>query len=307
MLVAITGGAGFIGRTLVRCFETEGWTVRSVLRRDFETGSVDAHIAGADVVVHAAGATRAPTHARLVASNVALTARVVDAARRGGARRIVFISSQAAAGPAASLDEPVSEDAEPAPIEAYGRTKLAAERLVRDARDVSFVIVRPAAVYGPHDRDFLAMFRLAARGIAIHPGNRDQWISIVHVDDLARGVVLASTHSNAIGRTFFVSNDQPVQWRDLFQSAAESAGRQLRVDMEVPPWLVRAGAAAGDLVGHLTGRAGLLTSGKVALTAPRHWICSAARIRGELGFSVDVPLRQGLTDTYQWYRTHGWL
>ena len=214
-------------------------------------------------------APRVRRHARgLVESNVQLTQRVIDAARRGGARRLVFISSQAAAGPALAVDRPVSEDMTPSPIEDYGRTKLEAEGLVRAAADLPSVIVRPGAVYGPFDRDFLAMFRLAMRGVAIHAANRDQWISIAHADDVAAGVVLACTRPEAVGLTFFVANDEPVQWRDLFAVAAKGAGRRLRADIEVPAWLVRGGALVGDVVSRVTGRAPLLTSGKVALTAP---------------------------------------
>jgi nucleoside-diphosphate-sugar epimerase len=307
MVVAITGADGFIGGNLARHFEAEGWTARRIVRPDFEHGNLDRLVAGANVVVHAAGATRASTRAALIASNVTLSERVASAAKRGGARRFVFISSQAAAGPATSPNTPVSEDTPPFPIDAYGQSKLDAERVVQRAFGESLVIVRPAAVYGPHDRDFLAMFRLSRHGLAVHAANREQWISIVHVDDLSRGVVLASTMSDAIGRTFFMANEQPVQWRDLFRLAAEAAGKTLRADVEVPRWLVRTGAAAGDLMTRLTGKAGLLTSGKVALTAPRYWICSSARIREELGFAATIPLAQGILDTYRWYRTHGWL
>jgi nucleoside-diphosphate-sugar epimerase len=307
MLVAITGANGFIGRNLTRHFESEGWTVQSIVRRDFETDLFDRKLFKADVVVHAAGATRAPTHAQLVASNVTLTARVIDAARRGKVGRVIFISSQAAAGPAKSADRAVSEDTDPAPIEPYGRSKLDAELLVREAADVPFVIVRPAAVYGPYDRDFIAMFRLARRGVAMHAANRDQWISIVHVDDLARSVLVASSRREALGGTFFVANERPTQWRELFQQAALVTGRRIGTDVEVPAWLVRAGAVAGDVVARITGRAGLLTSGKFALAQPRYWVCSSERIRATLGFVTMTGLHDGLAETYRWYLAQGWL
>ena len=306
MRVAITGAAGFIGRALVRRFESDGWDVQAIVRRDFESGSLDRLVADADVVVHAAGATRAPTRARLIASNVGLTERVLDAARRAGVARVVFISSQAAAGPSPSVDEQLTEDADPRPIEAYGRSKLEAERLVRDA-GIGAVILRPAAVYGPHDKDFLAMFRLAARGFAVHPGNRAQWISIAHVDDVARGVALASTHPGAIGQTFFLANEDPIQWCDLFRAAARCAGRSLRADIELPRWLVRAAAGAGDVMSLATGRASLATSGKVALAAPPFWTCSSGKLRRELGISPQIPLERGLAETWAWYREHRWL
>src|SRR5205085_3258016 len=109
MIVAITGANGFIGRHLCRRFAHAGWEVRPVVRADSASAEA-AKFRGADVVVHAAGATRAPTTAQLVASNVDLTKRVVEEAGRSGAKRLVFISSQAAAGPAGSREAPGCED-----------------------------------------------------------------------------------------------------------------------------------------------------------------------------------------------------
>ena len=307
MIVAITGANGFIGYHLARGFADAGWDVRAIVRRDFASGDAERLVADADVVVHAAGETRAPSVAALQAANVALTQRVVNAAVRGGVGRFVLVSSQAAMGPAPALDRPVTESATPAPVEAYGRAKLDAEHVVRRAHDLPFTIVRPAAVYGPRDRDFLAMFRLARLGLALHPANREQWISIVHVRDVARAVIVAATHPNALGGEFFVANEEPVQWRELFRAAAECAGRSLRADVEAPAWLVRAGAALGDVAARISGRAGLLTSGKAALAAPRFWVCSAERARRELAITPAVPLRRGIAETYHWYLEQGWL
>jgi nucleoside-diphosphate-sugar epimerase len=307
MIAVITGANGFIGQHLVRRFGAARWETRPVVRRDLESGDVGRLFSGADVVVHAAGATRAPTATLLRASNIGLTRRVIDAARRGRAGRLVFISSQAAAGPAPSRDTPVTEDTPPSPRESYGQSKLEAERLVEAATDLDPVILRPAAVYGPGDRDFLTMFRLARFGIALHPGNRDHWISILHVDDLATSVIQASSQPPSIGGKYFLANDEPVQWRQLFRDAANCADRKLAVDMDVPSPLVRIAAEIGDVAARLTGHAGLVTTAKVALSLPRFWICSSGRAKREIGFAPSIELRRGLRDTYQWYLAHHWL
>ncbi|HEY4215950.1 MAG TPA: NAD-dependent epimerase/dehydratase family protein [Gemmatimonadaceae bacterium] len=306
MIVAVTGANGFIGRNLVRGFEDAGCTVRPVVRRDYEAGALEARFADVDVVVHAAGATRAPSRARLRASNVELTARTLDAATKARVRRFVFLSSQAAGGPANALEAPTRETDKPRPVEAYGQSKLEAESFVRDSA-LPWVVLRPAAVYGPHDRDFLSLFRLAARGLAIHPGNRRQWISIIHVDDVVRAVVCAARDAAAVGETFFLANRKPVQWQTLFCAAAECAGKQLKLDVEVPVPLVAVGAMAGDAIATLTGRASLLTSGKTALARAPFWVCSPEHVSTLLDFSASIELQRGLCDTYHWYRTNGWL
>jgi nucleoside-diphosphate-sugar epimerase len=307
MIAAITGANGFIGEHLVRRFVDAGWETRAIVRRDFERGKLKELFAGASVVVHAAGATRAPTTAQLRASNVALTEQTLAAARASDVSRFVFISSLAAAGPASSISTPVTEEMRALPVEEYGQSKLDAEAVVRAAPKIETVIARPAAVYGPGDRDFLAMFQLAQRGVAIHAANRDHWLSIIHVQDVCDAVFLCATSPNSGGQTYFLANRDPVQWADLFRIGAECAERTLRLDVNVPETVVRMGAAIGDLAATVTGRASLLTSGKVALSRPEFWVCSSEKARRDLSFSARVELSRGFTETYAWYRSNKWL
>jgi nucleoside-diphosphate-sugar epimerase len=305
MIVAITGATGFIGSNLCRRFAEAGWLVRPVTRADFEQKRVAPLLRGADVVVHSAGATRAPSRRMLDESNVELTRHVLDAAHQGGVRRFVLLSSQAAAGPARSRSQPVLETDAPLPIDAYGRSKLAAERIVAAATAMRPVILRLGAVYGPGDRDFAPLFRLAYRGVAVHPGNRNKWIEILHVDDAARAILLSA--ASVVGGTFFIVGPAPVQWGQLFALAAKAAGTSLRLEVEVPTPLVKLGARAGDLVARLTGRTGLLTSEKVRLAEPCYWLCSSLRAQEELHFLAGVELRDGLASTFRWYRDAGWM
>jgi nucleoside-diphosphate-sugar epimerase len=306
MLVAITGANGFIGQNLVRGFRERGWEVRSVVRADFDRGGLKDLFQGAQVVVHAAGATRAADVHRLRESNVGLTQRVVEAARLEGIRRVVFLSSLAASGPSVSRDQPVSETTPASPIEAYGQSKLDAELAIR-ASGLSFTILRPAAVYGPGDHDFLALFRVASRGLAVHPANRSQWISIIHVSDLVDAVASAVNTDEAVGRVYCLGNELPVRWASLFPIAAKCAGRRVRLDIELPGWVVGLGGRMGDAVAQVTGKASLVTTRKVALTKPNSWVCSSALARRELKLGDETPLERGFCETYQWYRQHGWL
>jgi nucleoside-diphosphate-sugar epimerase len=303
MIVAITGANGFIGRHLCTAFRAAGHDVREVVRRDIVAG-LDASLAGADVVIHAAGATRAPTREKLRESIVGLTGTVIAAAKRARIGRFVFVSSQAAAGPASKRDRPIAESDPPLPIEEYGRSKRDAEGLV-SASGLPFTIVRPAAVYGPGDRDFLPLFRLARYGVAIHPGNREQWISILHVQDCVAGIVAAAHTNVAVGGTYFLANDEPVQWRKLFDLVREAAGARRIADIEIPMPLVELGAQLGDLAARVSGHAGLLTSEKIALGKPRFWICSNHRARRDLAFVPRVPLREGIAETYRCYQESG--
>jgi nucleoside-diphosphate-sugar epimerase len=329
VIVAITGANGFIGSHLAEAYLRQGHQVRALMRagrslpRDVALspglGEVpvdygDARdlrraLAGADLVIHAAGATRAPPPARLglTQANVGISRRVARAVAREPAR-LVFISSQAAAGPATVAGRPVRESDQPAPVEAYGASKLEAERAIAEELERDrWTFIRPAAVYGPRERDFVALFRAARSGCALHPGNRGQSIGIVHVDDLVRGIVAAAAAPAAAGRTYFLANADPVTWGELFEAAADACGSRIRLDLQLPRSLVDAMGWCGDLHARLTGHAGLLTSQKLALSKPRLWHCSTEAAARDLGFAPEITLPDGLRRTYAWYRAASWL
>jgi UDP-glucuronate 4-epimerase len=132
----------------------------------------------------------------VVAINIGGTANVLEAARRAGARRIVFISSGAVYG-SSSPDREMNEASPLKPDGIYGATKAAGEMLVRGfgARfGLDFVILRPASIYGPRRRTFSIpgyLLACAIDGIYAHVRGGDQALDFIYVDDVANAVMLA--------------------------------------------------------------------------------------------------------------------
>ena len=316
--VSITGATGFIGWHLAEAFRDTGWGVRAIVRPGNTkplpggTGSVEAALGpgplaraveGCDVVVHAAGLTRARRASSFDAVNVSGTRAIVDAVNAAGAR-LIAISSQAAIG-SGSAACPSREDDAPRPLTPYGRSKLAAETVVRSSARVPWTIVRPSSVYGPRDRQFLPVFRFASRGLFLQATDPATPFTFIYIDDLTRGVVLAAGDEHAAGRTMFLGHPDPLTAEELLKQLATVFGRRYR-PRRVPRLALRAAALAGEC-SWLFGLEPVLDHARLAELGAGGFVCAVDRARDLLGFTAAVPLQEGVERTARWYRNQGWV
>jgi nucleoside-diphosphate-sugar epimerase len=316
---ALTGATGFVGSHLL---ERLGDREVSLLVRDPERArglagagrrlvagglgdgrALDALVEGAVVVIHVAGAIAARSETEFLAVNRDGTAAVAQACRRGGVRRMVYVSSLAVTGPSGD-GRPVRDGDRPRPVTPYGRSKLAGEEAVR-ASGVEHVIVRPPVVYGPRDRQLLRLFRLARRGAAPLLGDGSQVLSLVHAADLA-DALLAAAGRGAPGATYHAAHPETVTQRELALAIGRAVGRApLVVPLPVP--VVRAALAVSGLASRLTGRPSLLDPAKAPELLARAWTCASEGLARDAGWAARIPLAEGLAATASWYREAGWL
>ena len=315
--VSITGATGFVGWHLAEAFHHAGWRVRAIVRPggvkpvpdDVERveaalhpATLSAAMGESDVVVHAAGLTRA-LDASAFEFNVSGTRAVVGAVNATGAR-LVLISSQAAMG-TGTVSRPTREDDVPRPLTPYGRSKLAGEAVVRADARTPWTIIRPTTVYGPRDRQFLPIFRLAARGIFLQVVPAATAFTFIYVDDLARGVVLAAEGERASGQTLFLGHPDPLRADDLLRALADVFGRRYR-PWHVPDFVLRAFAWGGQLAWKF-GEEPLLDRARLTELGAEGFVCAVDRAREVLGVTAAVRLPDGLARTAQWYRQRGWV
>jgi nucleoside-diphosphate-sugar epimerase len=316
--VSVTGATGFLGWHLCEAFRDAGWQVRAIVRRGnlkplperiepvesaLDAPGLAAAIADSALLVHSAALVRAGSEEELWRVNVEGTRAAVRAANAAGAR-LLLISSQAAIG-AGAPSRPSLEDDEPRPVTAYGRSKVAAEAIVRGEATGAWTIVRPSAVYGPRDRGFLPLFRLARRGIFLMVARPDTSFTFIHVEDLVRGIMAAATDDRAVGQTFFLGHSESATAEELMRGVAAACGTPYR-PIAIPAFAVDLAGAIGDACWKL-GMTPAVDGARAAEMRAGSFVCSVDRARTVLGFSAARPLPEGLAQTARWYRDRGWV
>jgi nucleoside-diphosphate-sugar epimerase len=320
--ILITGATGFVGSHFIEALARHGVKARALVRPTSDVAVLDRYgvervtggfddgaalrraVAGADVVVHLAGATRALRRATFHDVNAIGTLRLIEAMEsEGGGRRLVYLSSLAAAGPAAG--SPVCSTDTPRPLTTYGRSKLEGEGHVLGSDGIDGVVLRPPAVYGPRDRELLPFFRLARRGVLPVIGPLNRRVQMVHVADLAEALVRAVEVTTATG-IFHIAEPTAYTWAEMLDHVAAAVGRR-GARVRVPAAVLKAAAGGTQAASRLARRPAVFDAEKALELLAEGWLCETEAARLELGFEAAIALPRGLRDTARWYRAHGWL
>lgn len=265
-------------------------------------------VEGVERVYHVAGITKATDRETFYRINTQGTENLVRACLEAdrGVRRIVYLSSLAAAGPCQA--ERLAVETDPCwPVSHYGRSKREGEEAVLRARNrLSVVILRACAVYGPRDKDFLPVFRSIARGIEIGLWGIEQRLSLVYVKDLVSAIVAAGSRDLLSGEVFFISDGSVYTWREVGKAIAEALGvRTMRLTL--PLRVFRWAAEISDWIAKRSGRPYVLGRERYEEMIQPNWCCDSTKATSELGLSPSFPLKQGVVRTVAWYREQGWL
>lgn len=296
MILAVTGGTGFVGSHLVRLAVAAGHEVRALTRRPQPVQPGVTWVAGdlthpadlctgADAVIHLAGVINAPDPAGFFEGNVAGTATMIAAAEADGVRRFIHVSSLAAREPGLS---------------AYGASKAASERLIEDS-GLDWSIVRPPGVYGPGDRETLALFQLADRGVALIPS--DGRVSMIEASDLSRAL-LALAAAPGTRATHELSDGHPLSQRELAQAIGVAVGKRITA-LKVPGWAMGVAARGATALARMRDQQSRLTPERARYLAHPDWVTRGDNLAAL--WRPEVALADGLRATADWYRSAGWL
>jgi nucleoside-diphosphate-sugar epimerase len=252
------------------------------------TASLHSLVQGASAVVHCAGAVRGATQQQFDRVNVdgvrSLVRVLADLAEPP---RLLSLSSLAAREPGLSY---------------YASSKYRGEQvLVNEAGKVSWLALRPPAVYGPGDRELLPLFRAMGRGIAPVPGAPVARFSMVFVDDLADAVVAWLDCEQFTSGVYSIDDGRTggYNWSDVAAIVSRLCGRKVRL-LRVPDWLLDIPARVNRQAGRVLGYAPMLTPEKLCELRHPDWVCDSIGLTEQTGWQPAVQLEDGLRLTPGW-------
>ncbi len=334
MRVLLTGGTGFVGPAAASSLHAAGHQVRCLVRETSDRSvleglgiplewalgdvcdpaSLPAALEGVDAIVHVAGITKGIRFDDYQRVNAYGSRLLAEAAVAAGVKRFVYCSTLAVAGPMPS-GRPSQEDDRPAPVSHYGKSKLAGEEALRRHADrLELTIVRPPIVYGPRDRDFFEVFKMASMGVALKPGLfQSKLYSIIYIDDLGDSLALALEKGQRVrdlgsgDGVYYVSDGGVYSWEEMIHRVGRALGREHTFVVPVPEALSWPVGLWSEVAARVVGKPQIVSLDKVRELAGPGWACSIDQARRELGYEPAWPLERGLTETASWYRDHRWL
>jgi dihydroflavonol-4-reductase len=326
MKIFMTGATGFVGSFLAEALLRKDHSVKCLVRKEsnlrwiadldiecyygslFDLDSIKRGIEGCEIVIHVAGVTKAANETDYFKANYEGTKNLVDVCvkNRNKIKRFINISSQAAVGPSPTII-PIDESHIANPLTYYGKSKLAGEQYVMQASDkLPVTNLRPPAVYGPRETDILEFFRTVKIGIMPQLGGTDKYLSLIHVRDLVRGIIMAMDSPKTIGNTYFLTSSKPYSWSEVSRATLNVLGKK-GVKIPVPLGLLKGISVLSEGIATLTKKPALINKQKIIEIEQNYWTCSPDKAYKDFGFQSEIELDEGIGETIAWYKENKWM
>ncbi|MBI4403316.1 MAG: NAD(P)-dependent oxidoreductase [Deltaproteobacteria bacterium] len=333
MKILLTGATGFVGRNVLLRLLKQGTyehiycAVRSVDKlkaqlseEGFETlppQLIPLEAAApkwefkeieVDHVLHSAGVIAASNRNDYFETNVGGTIRLVN---RVKARRVLILSSMAAAGPCVKGQVARTENSFDVPVTWYGQSKLEMEkRLAAECSGLNYLCLRPPIILGPRDTMELALFKLVRQPFHLKPGFLKKYYSFIGVHDLIDAIFCAlgskQEWSGLSRRSFFVTHGEPITDRQWIRAVAQVSG-QKGVILPVPQPCLRLLSFVVDSVPALRSAVPSMTRDRAKDLWPARWVASSEMFEKNFSWKAKQSLQDVLTSAYKWYLKKGIL
>ncbi len=319
----ITGSNGFVGSALtnnlkenykVTCLVRHGSNV-NLLPENIEIEYIDYDnteaiaelLNGQDILIHAAALTRAKSWQQFKQVNIDLTEKLIEIYNKTSSlKQFIFISSQAATGPAPNKRTPKLESDECHPVTMYGKSKFLAENLIKEKAEKPWTIIRPVSVFGPGDKDFLQYFRLIKKHLAMFIGFRQKYYNFIFVEDLVEMISKTINNENAYNETFFAGGTDVLSMRQ-FVNDIENVMNTRALHLHIPQFLLYPIAVVSEILTVFSHRPPIVNREKIKEFKQDNWIVNNDKAKKILDFETSENILDKLKITYRWYKDEGWI
>ena len=326
MKALITGATGFVGSHLadklleknyeVYCLRRktsstkwlDGKNVRYVDGDLFSNEALEKCIKEMNYIFHVAGVVKAKTKEGFFHDNYESTKNLLEITNivNPNIKKFIFVSSLAATGPAMT-EKPTDENTKPAPITTYGISKLKAEEEVLKYKDkFPVTIISPPAVFGPRDTEILIYFKTFSRGLNSIIGFDAKYLSLVYVEDLADGIILAAESDKANGQKYFLSFDKAYNWDEIGNITSKLLGKKA-IKIRLPHSVVYSVGYLAELFSTFSRKPATLNLEKCKDITQLRWVCSNEKAKRELGFKPKYTIEESFKKTIDWYKEMKWI
>ncbi len=318
MNILITGANGFLGSWLCQYASSiEGVRIFAAVRKnanseklksivnleivtfDFSSESsileslhiIKSKTKSIDLVIHNAGLTKSTDRSAFFEINEGITSKLINALIKSElliTGLFSYVSSQAAIGPV-NCGGPVS---------AYGESKIESERIIHKS-GLNYMIFRPTGIYGPRDKEFLALFKSVRSGIYPCAAPINQKITLIHVFDVAKNIIDLSL--KLTNKTIHLSDGHIYSHFDL-KKAIEKAINKKSIIIQVPMLITKYYLILIEFLGNILGFEPLLTEEKHSEIS-KDWDHDFSLERKEIPLEIKFNLENGLADTSAYYKS----
>ncbi|MEM1509318.1 MAG: NAD-dependent epimerase/dehydratase family protein [Thermofilaceae archaeon] len=330
MKILVTGASGFLGGHLSEELISRGYSVRALVRRTSDTRllrelgvelvvgdvtrpeTLGPATKGVDSVVHlAAYYTFFGKKGLYELVNVKGTEWTARAALDNGVKRFIYCSSTEAIGPV--KNPPGDEYAPLNPQFEYGKSKARAEKTVESlaGNGLEYTIIRPSGIYGPRNVDdvsywFITSYVKGGLASKVKIGSGENLVQFAHVKDIVQGFVLALEKDVAVNQVYIISEDKWYTYNQVYQILHEIS-RKGPPRVRLPPAFAKLLLAPLELYDLATGEGNLMHRTALVDSVTTDRAYSVEKAKRELGYKPKYDLRNGLSETIEWYREHSYL
>ena len=329
MKILVTGASGFIGSFIVERALDENMEVWAGVRKssslaylqDKRIHFADLNYANPetlkkqlldfgkfDIIVHAAGVTKANDKSQFERVNFEFTKNFIEAliATNTVPERFIYLSSLNAYGHGDDKTlEPMRIEDTPTPDTLYGISKLKAEKFITSLPDFPYIIIRPTGVYGPREKDYFVFIKTMNNHIDAALGFETQYLTFIYVKDLVKAIFLAMK-SDKLQTSYFIA-DGNVYTDKEYADIVKKCLNTWAIPLRFPLWIVKGIATVLDTVCGWFGVSPTLNKDKYKILRCRNWKCDISAAEKDLGFHADYDLKRGTEESIIWYRNEKWI